>query len=196
MKQANPIDCRQSRRLPGRIAVPTLVAAALLAAAGVRAGESGESAGGAEILAPFKRDLQAALQAGMQTGVVEAVTVCQLQAPAIAEAFQREGVRVGRASHKLRNPANAAPAWVQPILDEYLTAAAERAPRTVTLPGERAGYVEPIVLQPLCTACHGTGIATEVAQRISELYPDDEAVGFAPGDLRGVFWAEYPADGG
>ena len=173
-----------------------LVAAALLNGPGVRAGDTGEAPRGAVLLAPFKQDLQGALKAGMQTGVVEAVKVCQLQAPAIAAAFERDGVRVGRASHKLRNPANVAPDWVQPILNGYLTAADERTPRAVSLPDKRIGYVEPIVLQPLCTACHGDNLAADVAQRINELYPEDEAVGFQPGDLRGVFWVEYPADAG
>jgi hypothetical protein len=168
----------------------------LLAAGGARAGDGDAQSQGAAILAPFKQDLQAALKSGMATGVVAAVTVCQLQAPAIAAAYERDGVRVGRASHKLRNPANAAPGWVQPILDQYLTAPAERAPRVVPLPDSRTGYVEPIILQPLCTACHGDNLTRDVAQRINELYPDDQAVGFQPGELRGVFWAEYPAEAG
>ena len=41
--------------------------------------------------------------------------------------------------------------------------------------------------------CHGKAIAEEVAQQIAELYPEDRAVGFRPGELRGVFWVEYQA---
>ena len=36
-----------------------------------------------------------------------------------------------------------------------------------------------------CAACHGTNIAPEVKAKIAELYPDDAAVGFKPGDMRG-----------
>ena len=56
----------------------------------------------------------------------------------------------------------------------------------------RAGYVEPILLQPLCVACHGEAIEPGLATRIAELYPQDRAVGFRVGELRGVFWVEFP----
>jgi hypothetical protein len=62
----------------------------------------------------------------------------------------------------------------------------------VALPGERSGYVEPIGVQPLCLTCHGESLAPDLASRIEELYPADRAVGYRVGDLRGVFWAEFP----
>jgi hypothetical protein len=100
---------------------------------------------------------------------------------------------VGRASHRLRNPANVPPEWVAPILDAYVASSADRAPRAVPLADGRWGYVEPILLQPPCLACHGETLAPDVASRIAALYPDDRATGFRVGDLRGVFWIEYPA---
>jgi hypothetical protein len=48
------------------------------------------------------------------------------------------------------------------------------------------------VLQPLCVACHGKFLAPDVAAIIEEAYPEDQATGFEVGDLRGVFWVEYP----
>ena len=54
------------------------------------------------------------------------------------------------------------------------------------------GYVEPIVMQPMCLTCHGESLAPEIAARISEVYPDDQATGFKVGDFRGVFWVEFP----
>ena len=68
-----------------------------------------------------------------------------------------------------------------------------RSNGAVPLPDNRWGYVEPITVQPLCLACHGSEIVPDVADRISELYPEDRATGFAVGDLRGVFWVEFPA---
>ena len=148
---------------------------------------------GAELLSPFKRELQAALRAGLTEGAVEAINVCRLQAPEIAGTHSGDGIRLGRASHRLRNPANVTPDWVGPILAAYIADSADRAPRVVPLPDERLGYVEPIPLQPLCLTCHGETLAPDVASRIAALYPDDRAVGFAVGDLRGVFWIEFPA---
>ncbi len=152
-----------------------------------------EQARGSQILSRYKQDLQHALRSGMSEGVVEAIKACRVQAPKIAESLSQDAIRVGRASHYLRNPSNAPPDWVEPILKAYVANAADREPRHVLLPGGRWGYVEPIMLQPLCTACHGEAISDEVAAQISKLYPEDRAVGFRVGDLRGVFWVEYPA---
>jgi hypothetical protein len=60
----------------------------------------------------------------------------------------------------------------------------------VALGGGRHGYVEPIVMQPLCVTCHGEEIAEPLRQRIAELYPEDRATGFRVGELRGLFWVE------
>ena len=119
--------------------------------------------------------------------------MCQIKAPEIAESLSRDGVQMGRSSHRLRNPANVSPEWVSPILEAYVSAQTDREPRIVELPGSRAGYVEPILLQPLCLTCHGDTLTTDVASRIEQLYPDDNATGFEVGDFRGVFWVEYPS---
>ena len=118
---------------------------------------------------------------------------CQLEAPAIATALSQDGIRLGRTSHRLRNPSNTGPEWVSPVLADYLANDSDRTPRTVPLPNGRSGFVEPIFVQPLCLTCHGTAIAPDVAARIKDLYPEDQAVGFEVGDLRGVFWVELPA---
>jgi hypothetical protein len=149
---------------------------------------------GAELLFPFKRDLQQALQAGLAEGPVQAITACRVKAPAIAKASSQDGISLGRTSHRLRNPANAPPEWVNPILVSYIISSAERAPTIVPLPNNRLGYVEPILLQPLCLTCHGEVLDPDVASRIKEMYPEDRAIDFKVGDLRGVFWIEFPAD--
>ena len=46
--------------------------------------------------------------------------------------------------------------------------------------------------QPVCTVCHGNGIAPEVAARLDALYPDDLARGFEAGDIRGAFSIVHP----
>jgi len=149
----------------------------------------------AEVLGPFKRSLKKALVDGMAEGPVHAVEACQLKAPGIAETASKDGVRVGRASHRLRNPANVAPDWVQPILDAWVVDASKAAPRSVALDGGGAGYVEPIFVDALCVTCHGAELAPDVAARIEALYPDDRATGFEVGDFRGVFWVELPSAG-
>lgn len=164
-----------------------------MAACAVHAQEA-ELARGAEFLMPFKKDLKSALKSGLAEGPAEAIQVCRVKAPGIADALSVNGVRMGRSSHKLRNPDNRAPEWVGPIMQAYLDDAASRQPRAVKLADDRWGYVEPIMVQPLCLTCHGSELAPDVAGQISTLYPEDGATGFEAGDLRGVFWVEFPGD--
>lgn len=166
---------------------------ALTLSASAAQAQEAELARGAQLLLPFKHDLQDALRVGLADGAVQALDACHVRAPEVATELSSDGIIVGRASHRLRNPANTSPEWVAPILEAYLGDSENRAPQVVPLPNDRLGYVEPIILKPLCLTCHGASLAPAVAARIDELYPDDHAVGYETGDLRGVFWIEYPA---
>jgi hypothetical protein len=133
-------------------------------------------------------ELKAELESG---GAPGAVVVCRDLAPMIAEhVADEEGVRIGRSSHRLRNPANTAPEWAaESIAKRASDAVYFRGPD-----GEFAALV-PIMTAKPCLACHGDreSLDTEVTAALAENYPDDRAVGFAEGDLRGWFWIEVPA---
>lgn len=180
-----------------RILTALVVALALLGALLGTAASAQQLAGdhGAGLLMPFKQKLQQALHEGLSKGPVQALSTCQVEAPKIAEGLSQEGIRVGRTSDRLRNPANRSPEWVRPILEAYLANPSLRSPRSVPLTEGRAGYVEPILTQSLCLTCHGKSIDSNVAAELERLYPEDEAVGFDVGDLRGVFWVEFPTSG-
>ncbi len=179
--------------ITGLIAAASLLAAVVMVPSGSQADES-DAARAGELLKPFKQELQQALRAGLATGPDNAIEVCKDQAPMIAARLSTNGVVMGRSSHKLRNPANQPPEWVTPVLARYLEQAAELTPAVVALPELRVGYVEPIVMQPLCLTCHGDELAPDIAARVSAAYPEDEATGFSVGDVRGVFWVEFPAE--
>jgi hypothetical protein len=149
------------------------------------------AARGAELLAPFKSDLKDALMAGMKEGPVAAIGVCSELAPGIAASLSVDGVKMGRSSHKLRNPDNAPPAWLAPIIESYASGDDELSPRTVALSHGRTGYAEPIIVQPVCLTCHGSELAVGIAEQVAALYPEDQATGFSAGDFRGVFWVEF-----
>ena len=166
----------------------------LVLAANALHAQDTELARGAELLAPFKQDLQSALKSGLAKGPAEAIQVCRVRAPEIAKALSVDGIRIGRSSHRLRNPDNTAPDWVSPIMQAYLDDPASREPRAVELADNRWGYAEPIMVQPLCLNCHGFELAADIAAQVSELYPEDRATGFEAGDLRGVFWLEFPGE--
>jgi len=169
-----------------------LVAAATTLSMGTIPTAAPETGRGAELLKPLKKELQGALSAGLSQGPDEAIGVCKTKAPEIAESLSTDGVRMGRTSHKLRNPSNTAPEWVGPILAAYLSDPASRQPREVALRDGRIGYAEPIMIKSVCLTCHGERVRAEVAAKIAEHYPKDKATGFKTGDLRGLFWVEYP----
>lgn len=179
-----------SARLPTRPLLPAL----LLAAPAALAGEADLAGFAAATLQPFRQDLQAALQSAMaRGGPVAAIDACRLEAPALAAAAARPGVRIGRSSHRVRNPDNAPAPWLEPLIAQYVAGTAS-APQLVELGADYYGYAEPIITQPLCLACHGSELAPDVAGRLAGLYPDDQATGFAAGEFRGVFWVAFRSE--
>lgn len=147
---------------------------------------------GAEAVLPFKKSLKAALVAGLEEGPVAAISACRVEAPKLAEQASIDGVKIGRASRKLRNPSNAPKPWMQATLEVYETDPERREPAVVAIDKNTIGYVEPIFIQPLCVTCHGAELAPDLQTTLDELYPTDQATGYAAGDFRGVFWAELP----
>ena len=132
-------------------------------------------------------ELSAALDSG-DAGA--AIAVCKEKAPGVAAHIKEiYGVKIGRTSHKLRNAANVAPGWA----DLYVADLAED-PTYVAGPNGELGALLPIKLRAECQMCHGPveGIDEGIMAAISEVYPDDQALGFIEGDLRGWFWVEAP----
>ncbi len=142
----------------------------------------------------LQRTLQARLTSAMQDGgPVAAIDACHLEAvPLTAQVANQRGVRVGRTSARLRNAANAPPAWAAAqVAASDGRLAAEAKAVEVDL-GTRIGVLRPIATAPLCLTCHGANLAPGVAEALATRYPNDRAVGFTEGSLRGFFWAEVP----
>jgi hypothetical protein len=59
---------------------------------------------------------------------------------------------------------------------------------------DKIGLLRPIAQRSLCATCHGRPdkLAPEVRRVLRERYPEDRAVGFAEGEIRGWFWVEVP----
>ena len=107
------------------------------------------------------------------------------------------GVAVGRTSARLRNPRNAPPAWaLAHVSGTDGRKAAEVRPVAFDL-GDRIGLLRPIEIRSRCLGCHAAREALSEGTRtwLARAYPDDRALGYAPGDLRGFWWAEAPAAG-
>ena len=134
------------------------------------------------------KNLLAALQTAMKDGgPVAGIEVCNLKAPQVLKDLNTSDVRVGRTSHRLRNPANHAPTWAQPFVDSKASKPIVLVDRT-----SRLHALYPIKLKAQCVTCHGKPeqIPDAVKKAITERYPTDQATGFAVDDLRGWLWVE------
>lgn len=127
-------------------------------------------------------------------GPVAAADICRSEAAAITAEFQKQGLKIGRTSHALRSPANAAPpwadAWVQAQQGRKVAAGPKLA--SADLPGGGKGYLRVIGTAPVCVNCHGPAEKLDPALKevLAKAYPQDRATGFAENDVRGWFWVE------
>lgn len=124
-------------------------------------------------------------------GPAAGIEVCSSEAAGIAASVaEANNVRIGRTSHKLRNPDNGGPAWVAQVVMDRST-----APRFFSGPDGALAVATPIPLGPMCRQCHGpvADIGPEVKEALARRYPQDMATGFEVGDVRGWFWVEVPA---
>ena len=150
------------------------------------------AAEGLALIPAFQKQLMETVKAAMQAGgPLKAVQACQVQAPLIAAEHSRAPWRVGRTSLQVRNPANAADAWEQQVLQQFAQRAAAGEPlagmqQSAVVAGE-VRVMQAIGVGEPCLACHGKTLRAELAAQLDQLYPQDQARGYALGALRGAF---------
>ncbi len=139
--------------------------------------------------------LQSALREG---GPVAAIDVCGREALKIAEDIRREHPTVTllrRTALRVRNPRNEPDSYergwmARAAIGTTADRPVQRYSYVALLPDNRLElqYMEPIYLKPMCVLCHGTPeqIPSEVQDLLAQRYPRDRAVGFHPGEFRGV----------
>jgi len=152
-----------------------------------------------EFFTSLKGELEAAISAG---GPASSISVCKERAPAIAQSLsERSGWDLGRTSLKLRNPKQNAPdAWEKQVLVKFEERkAGGEDVKTMAFAevvesdgGKRYRFMKAIPTAELCLLCHGEVISPDIAAAIDEAYPDDQARGFALGDIRGAFTFSKP----
>ncbi len=153
-----------------------------------------------DIAAAMLKELGQTLQAAMADGGPEnAIGVCKTQAPEIAmKLSMKHQLKVARVGTRARNPDMGVPNdWQTQALKQFETrlAKGDKPYDIEFIQLVKSGsydlelrYAKPIVLQPMCTACHGTPeqISPEVKAKLDQLYPNDKAVNYKPGELRGA----------
>ncbi|MEM8767210.1 MAG: DUF3365 domain-containing protein [Pseudomonadota bacterium] len=144
----------------------------------------------AALAKPLQAQLQAALAAG---GPVEALKICQVVAPQLAEAISAEHeLTLRRVSLKHRNPTQGDPTdWQRMALETFEAELAAGTQMDELLYAYAAEdefrYMKAIPTGRPCLACHGEQLAPEVSATLATLYPEDLAIGFKEGDIRGAF---------
>jgi hypothetical protein len=124
-----------------------------------------------------------------------AIAVCKQKAPAIAASLsQSSNFEVKRVSPKNRNPKGMSDAWeleAQAALEKRL--AAGEKPENLdtwqvvkTSNGNEFRYAKALITQPLCLTCHGENIGDGIKVRLADEYPNDKAIGYSVGMVRGI----------
>lgn len=107
---------------------------------------------------------------------------------------------VRRTAIKTRNLNNAPDALDQKVMAEYEESIKAKTflPTDIKVveEGDTTRVYKPLLTQGVCLKCHGTNISKEIKDEIKTHYPQDQAIGFKEGSLRGVIVAEikkYPS---
>jgi len=145
----------------------------------------------------FAIQLKAQLQQGMkQGGPGNAIKVCNTAAVDIQnQVSEKLGWKISRTSLKLRNSNNLPDEWEKKVLNDFeqrLTSGEtiEKLEFSETFNESTPAvfrYMKVIPTQGLCLNCHGDKLTPEVHEKLQKLYPQDQAIGYKVGDIRGAF---------
>lgn len=172
--------------------IATFVLLAALGSQAIAADSQQLAAEGAALIPPFQQQLLDTVKAAMlDGGPAKAVEACQLLAPQIAVQHSQAPWQVGRTALKVRNPNNAPDAWEHRVLEQFAARAAAGEPvaelKHAEIVDGEFRLMKAIPTGEPCLACHGQNIKPELAAVIDQRYPQDQARGFALGELRGAF---------
>lgn len=146
----------------------------------------------------FTQKLGTALKQQLESGGAEsAIGVCKQIAPALAAEYSKNGRVVKRVSLKPRNKTLGTPdVWEARMLER----AEQSAHNGEVIAGIEFGevrdeadgrwfrYLKAIPTQQMCLQCHGQPyqIPDNVKARLAAEYPDDQAIGYSAGSIRGA----------
>ena len=188
--------------MPRRLGIAFILLAVTALAAGQTPQEIGDEVAG-RLFANLMTTLQEKIAI---EGPEAAIAYCRLEAlPLTAQvAAEFPSVKnVRRTALRVRNPSNAPEATDRSVLEEWLSAWNPSVPpkpvmkELTTEDGTKeVRYYRPVPVMATCLACHGSGdeISPNVRAAIERDYPQDEAINFQEGDLRGAIVVTFSAD--
>ena len=155
---------------------------------------------GDEIVLSASEKLSGTLMSKMKEGgALEAIGFCHQSAlPITKKMAAYHDVELKRTSLKIRNPENLPNEEELKVLHYYedkLSEGKELNPLVSLDLSGRPHYFAPIRVQKKCLMCHGTP-KQEVLPVIDSIlgikYPEDLAIGYREGDLRGIWSISFP----
>ena len=140
----------------------------------------------------LKNRLQIALKDG---NIVAAIKICSSEAQNLTLLNNTEKTFIKRISLKYRNPANKPNKKEELILKSFEEKLQTGAgfndlvfKQTTTNYKEKTlTYIKAIPTKEVCLNCHGKKINSKVLRQIKIYYPNDKAIGFNLGEIRGAF---------
>lgn len=127
-------------------------------------------------------------------GLSNAIQFCNVNAMPLTDSLSKNfNVKIKRSSLKLRNLNNYPDSLEAYMLDLYVQIQKMKKPmvgKALLANNNDVRYFAPIILKAECLKCHGSvgsDIKDETYSLIKNLYPQDEAVGFQEGELRGIW---------
>ncbi|MDW7691123.1 DUF3365 domain-containing protein [Flammeovirgaceae bacterium SG7u.111] len=126
-------------------------------------------------------------------GAVHAINYCNLQAVPLTDSLSKAyQVAIKRTSDKWRNEKNKPTELEAEIISWYLEdkkVGRELLPKVVSLKDNEVLFAAPILINSQCLKCHGTpaDIDDQSLDLLKKHYPNDDAQGYKPNDLRGIW---------
>ncbi|XOV92676.1 MAG: DUF3365 domain-containing protein [Bacteroidota bacterium] len=155
---------------------------------------------GIEIVKVSQGTLQKALlQAIEKDGLVGAVGYCNANAYDIVKNLEDSlNVKIKRVSQKPRNPLDKPDSVESAILEAYAYdfSPTNAVNQLMELDEDNLIFTQPIAIaNGLCLNCHGAAgeqVHDEVLAAIQSKYPEDKALGYSLGELRGMWSVKIP----
>ncbi len=134
-----------------------------------------------------------------QKGPEYAVEFCSKDADRLTDSVSSVlGLKIRRLAKKYRNPDNETLGKDSLIFKKYILDWLGHQPLKEQIIIDRDGhpvYYNPIKVKHFCLTCHGEPGKTmnpDLAEKIKKHYPNDKAIGFKEGQLRGMWVITFP----
>ena len=132
--------------------------------------------------------------AGMD-GLPSVINFCNENAMELTDSISKKyNVKIKRTSHKFRNEKNAPNTDEMSVIKNYLAIQEDNNKQmTPLIMKDDEGFVHfyaPIKIKQECLKCHGVlkkDINADIYKIIKQKYPNDKAIGFREGELRGIW---------